>query len=127
MLTDPLANALSKMKNAELARKKEVIVSPISELVREVIQIMQREGFIQGFETVNGGKSFKIVLQGRMNSCGAVKPRYSIKRGEYEKWEKRFLPSAGIGLLIVSTPRAVMTHQEALKQGLGGRLIAYVF
>jgi small subunit ribosomal protein S8 len=127
MLLDPLANALSKIQNAERARKREVIVSPVSKLVREVIEIMQREGFVKSFEPIEEGRSFKIELHGRTNACGVIKPRYSTKRTEYEKWEKRFLPSAGLGVLIVSTPQGVMTHREALERELGGKLLAYVF
>jgi small subunit ribosomal protein S8 len=126
-LLDPLADALSKIQNAERARKKDVTVSPVSKLVREVIQIMQREGYLKGFESIEEGRSLKITLHGRTNACGVIKPRHSTKCGEYEKWEKRFLPSADLGLLIVSTPRGVMTHREAVEQGLGGKLLAYVF
>jgi small subunit ribosomal protein S8 len=127
MLLDPLANALSKIQNAERARKKEVIVSPVSKLVREVIEIMQREGFVKGFELIDEGRSFRVALHGRTNACKVIKPRYSTKCGEYEKWEKRFLPSADLGLLIVSTSQGVMTHREALERGLGGKLLAFVF
>jgi small subunit ribosomal protein S8 len=127
VLLDPLANALSKIQNAERARKKEVIVSPTSKLVREVIKIMGREGFVESFEPIEEGRSFRVVLRGRINACGVIKPRYSTKRGEYEKWEKRFLPSAGLGLLVVSTPQGVMTHREAVERELGGKLLAYVF
>jgi small subunit ribosomal protein S8 len=127
MLLDPLANALSKIRNAEVARKKEVVVSPVSKLVHQVIQIMQREGFVGGFEPVEGGRALRVTLLGRTNACGVIKPRHSVKRDGYEKWEKRFLPSAKIGLLVVSTPRGVMTHREALERELGGKLLAYVF
>jgi small subunit ribosomal protein S8 len=127
VLLDPLANALSKIQNAERARKKEVVISPVSKLVREVIQIMEREGFVESFEPIDEGRSFRVVLHGRTNACGVIKPRHSSKREEYEKWEKRFLPSAGLGLLIVSTPQGVMTHREALERDLGGKLLAYVF
>jgi small subunit ribosomal protein S8 len=127
MLLDPLANALSKIQNAERARKKEVTISPVSKLVREVIEIMQREGFVESFELIDEGKSFRVALHGRTNACGVIKPRYSTKRDGYEKWEKRFLPSTGLGLLIVSTPQGVMTHREALERELGGKLLAYIF
>jgi small subunit ribosomal protein S8 len=50
-----------------------------------------------------------------------------VKRDQYEKWEKRFLPAVGFGILIVSTQKGVMTHATAIEQGMGGRLIAYVY
>lgn len=129
MLLDPLANVLSKIENYERARKREVVVSPTSKLISDVLQIIQREGFIGGFEFIDdrkGGK-FKVALIGKVNGCGVVKPRHSAGCSEFEKWEKRYLPAAGFGLLLVSTPRGVMSHRQAREGGLGGRLLAYVY
>ena len=58
---------------------------------------------------------------------GAIKPRFAVKATEYEKFEKRYLPAKGFGILIVSTVKGLMTHYEAKQQGLGGRLIAYCY
>ncbi|MEW6592455.1 MAG: 30S ribosomal protein S8 [Candidatus Hadarchaeota archaeon] len=127
MLLDPLANAMSKIQNAERARKKEVKVAPASRLVSEALQIMADEGMVKGFEKVEDGRAFKVLLNGKVNSCGAIKPRHSVGIKDYEKWEKRYLPAAGIGILIVSTPKGVMTHRRAAEQGLGGRLLAHVY
>lgn len=129
MLLDPLANALSKIQNHERARKREVVLAPASKLVKEVLRIMQEEGFIGEFEFIDDGKAgkFKVSLQGKVNGCGVIKPRYPAKHGEYETWEKRYLPAAGFGVLMVSTQRGVMTHKKAMELGLGGRLLAYVY
>lgn len=129
MLLDPLANALSKIQNHERARKREIILSPASKLINEVLRIMQAEGFIGEFEFIDDGKAgkFKVALQGKVNGCGVIKPQYSTKRDEYEKWEKRYLPAAGFGVLVVSTQQGVMTHKKAMELGLGGRLLAYAY
>ena len=129
MLMDPLANALSKIKNYENARKREVIVAPASKLIASVLGVMKREGFIGSFEFIDDGKAgkFKIELIGKINDCGVIKPRYPVKRAEYERWEKRFLPAADFGTLIVSTPKGVMGHAQAKERGLGGRLLAFVY
>ena len=129
MLLDPLANALSKIQNHERARKREVVLAPASKLINEVLHIMQAEGFIGEFEFIDDGKAgkFKVALQGKVNGCGVIKPQYSTKRDEYEKWEKRYLPAAGFGVLVVSTQQGVMTHKKAMELGLGGRLLAYVY
>jgi len=126
MLLDPLANALSKIQNAEWAKKKEAAVTPVSKLVRSALELMQREGYIEKFEA---GKAheIKVFLNGQINECGVIKPRHSVKKDEFEKWEKRFLPAAGYGMLIVSTSQGIMTHREAIEKGLGGKLLAYVF
>jgi small subunit ribosomal protein S8 len=129
MLLDPLANALSKIQNHERARKREVVLAPASKLINEVLRIMQAEGFIGEFELIDDGKAgkFNVALQGKVNGCGVIKPQYSTKRDEYEKWEKRYLPAAGFGVLVVSTQQGVMTHKKAMELGLGGRLLAYTY
>lgn len=129
MLLDPLANALSKVQTHEMARKREVVISPASKLVNEVLRIMREEGFIGEFSFVDDGKAgeFRVVLNGKVNGCGAIKPRHPTKRGEYEKWEKRYLPAAGFGVLVVSTQKGVMTHKKAMELELGGRLLAFVY
>ena len=129
MLMDPLANALSMIKNYENARKHEVVVSPASKLIESVLRVMHRDGFIGKFEFIDDGKGgkFRIFLLGKINECGVIKPRHAVKHDDYEKWEKRYLPARGFGLLIVSTPRGIMTHEEAKRGGLGGRLLAYVY
>jgi len=129
MLTDPLANALSAIKNHEKARKREIVVAPASKLIAEVLRVMQQDGFIGEFEFIDDGKAgkFRIQLLGKINDCGVVKPRHAVKQTAYEKWEKRYLPAAGFGTIIVSTPKGVITHTAAKEQGLGGRLLAYVY
>ncbi|MDI6819368.1 MAG: 30S ribosomal protein S8 [Candidatus Hodarchaeaceae archaeon] len=129
MLMDPLANALSTIRNYERARKREVIVAPASKLIADVLRVMQQENFIGEFEFIDDGKAgkFRIQLLGKINSCGAIKPRHAVKRGDYEKWEKRYLPATGFGILVVSTPKGVMAHVQAREQGTGGRLLVYVY
>jgi small subunit ribosomal protein S8 len=129
MLLDPLANALSKIQNHERARKREVVLAPASKPINEVLRIMQAEGFIGEFEFIDDGRAgkFRVALQGKVNGCGVIKPQYSTKRDDYEKWEKRYLPAAGFGVLVVSTQQGVMTHKKAMELRLGGRLLAYVY
>lgn len=129
MLMDPLANALSMIKNYEFAGKREVIVSPASKLISEVLLVMQKEGFIGDFEFIDDGKAgkFRIALLGKINNCGVIKPRHAVRKGDFEKWEKRYLPASGFGLLVVSTPKGVMSHSQAKEIGVGGRLVAFVY
>lgn len=129
MLMDPLANALSAIKNHEKAKKREIVVAPASKLIADVLRVMQQDCFIGEFEFIDDGKAgkFRIQLLGKINECGVVKPRHAVKRTEYEKWEKRYLPAAGFGTIVVSTPKGIITHVAAKEQGLGGRLLAYVY
>jgi small subunit ribosomal protein S8 len=90
---------------------------------------MQLNGYIGEFEFIDDGRSgkFRVQLLGRINKCGAVKPRYPIKVNEFEEWEKRFLPSREIGILVISTPHGVMSHKEAKTKHTGGRILAFVY
>ena len=86
-------------------------------------------GYIGEFEFIDDGRSgkFRVQLLGRINICGVIKPRFPVKVNEIKTWEKRFLPSKDIGVLIVSTPIGVISHREAKESKIGGRLLAFIY
>jgi len=129
MLNDPLADALATIKNAEMVGKRECMVKPASKLVGRVLKVMQDYGYIEAFEWIDDGKGgiFKVKLKGNINNCNVIKPRHAIKKGEFEKWEARYLPAENFGLLILTTNKGVISQHEAKKEGIGGRLLAYVY
>jgi small subunit ribosomal protein S8 len=90
---------------------------------------MQKEGYIGNFEFIEDGKSgiYKIQLKGAINDCKAVKPRYSVEKNDFAKWEKRYLPSKALGTLIITTSKGILTHKEAESLDTGGKIIAYVY
>jgi len=126
---DLLATALSNVYNAEKVGKRSCLVKPISKLIKVVLDIMKNNNYIGDIEyggETKGGIA-KINLLGNINRCGVIKPRYNIKKSDYEKFEKRFLLAKDFGFLIVSTSKGVMVHKEAKANNLGGRLIAYFY
>ncbi|MCX6695667.1 MAG: 30S ribosomal protein S8 [Candidatus Altiarchaeota archaeon] len=129
MNQDTLNNAISMLKEYERAGKSECLVTPNSKLMRTVLQVFQKEGYIGEFEISDStrGGNIRIRMIKRINDCGVIKPRYPVKQDEFTLWEKRYLPSRGFGVLVVSTPKGVMSHTEAKELGIGGRLIAYVY
>jgi len=129
MLNDPLANALSLMKNAELKGKGTCVIQPSSKLIGGVLTLLKEKGYVGEFEYIDDGKAgvFQVKLQGNINNCGVIKPRYPIKRDELEKWESRYLPAQDFGLLILTTTKGIISHDEAKKNGIGGKLLAYVY
>jgi small subunit ribosomal protein S8 len=66
-------------------------------------------------------------LIGNVNNAGVIKPRFSVTKDNYEKFEKRFLPARNIGVMVVSTSQGIMTHHESKKKNIGGRLIAFCY
>lgn len=129
MLNDPLANALSGILNYDKAGKKEYLVHPASKLLMRVLTILNEQGYLGSTEVVTDARGgvLKVNLLGNINKCGVIKPRFAVTMDEYEKFEKRFLPAKGVGVLIVSTIKGLMTHEDAKAQTLGGRLIAYCY
>lgn len=127
MLNDPLAAALAKIVNAERVGKREVVVKPASKVIKKVLQIMNDHSYLGAFEEIDGGRMLKINLLGNINKCGVIKPRFSTKRTEFEKWEKRYLPAKDFGVIMISTPYGIMTHNEAKEKNTGGKLLAYCY
>ena len=128
MLNDPLANALSNINIHEKARKQYCVI-PFSRMIGSVLRVMQKHNYIGTFEYIDDPQNgkFRAELLGNINKCGVIKPRNAVGRTEFEKWERRYLPAKGFGILIVSTSRGVMDHLEAESEGMGGRLLAYVY
>jgi len=129
VLLDPLADALSTIKNAEVIGKSSCTVKPASKLIGNVLKIMKDRGYLGEFEFVDDGKAgvYKLELVGRINKCGAIKPRYSVKADDFEKWEKQFLPAKNFGALILTTSMGVLSQYEARENNVGGQLLAYVY
>ncbi len=128
-VTNILANLFISLQNAEMRHKKECLVIPASNLASEVMRVLQKRRYIGEFEFIDDGVSGKLRVQllGRINKCGAISPRFPIKAKEYQKWESRYLPAVGVGMLVVSTSKGVLSHGEAQEQNLGGRLLGYVY
>lgn len=129
VLLDPLADALSTIKNAEIIGKPNCIIHPASKLISNVLKVMKDIGYIGNFEYIEDGKAgmIKVELIGKINRCGVIKPRSAVGYNDFEKWEKRHLPARNFGALILTTPKGVLSHYEARNQNVGGQLLAYVY
>jgi small subunit ribosomal protein S8 len=129
MNNDNLANVLSAIGNHERVRKPSLRTQSTSSIVRRVLDVLQAEGYIAGYATEKEGSAQKltITLTQNINGVSAIKPRFSVRANGFTKFEKRYLPAQGFGVLVVSTPKGIMTHEQAKKQNLGGRLLAYCY
>ncbi|WP_019177515.1 30S ribosomal protein S8 [Methanomassiliicoccus luminyensis] len=129
MQSDPLNDAMSTIKNAASVGKNECMIRPSSKLIGRVLKVMQEYGYINQFEFVEDGKAgvFKVRIQGKINDCGVIKPRYSVQKNDLEKFESRYLPAQDFGVLILTTTEGVVSHAKAKELGVGGKLLAYVY
>ncbi len=126
---DTVANGLTTIMNNELRRKKECIIAPASKLLGNVLRVIQMNGYIGEFEFVDDGRSgkFRVQLLGRVNKCGAIRPRFTVKVQDFERWEKIYLPSRDIGVIAISTSQGVVSHKEAKQKSMGGSLLAFIY
>jgi len=128
-INDTLSNTLSQILNSEKVGKSSCTIKNISKVIKEVLDILKKSKYIGDYKILktNQGELIELNLIGAINKCGAIKPRFPIKKIDYEKFEKRYLPAKGFGLLIISTNKGMMTHAEAKEKKLGGKLIAYCY
>ncbi len=117
------------IKNAEMTGHMECNISPSSKLIGHVLKVMQEYGYIGNFEYIEDGRAgqFRVDLVGNINRCGAIRPRFATKQNEMEKYEARYLPAQDFGVLILTTTKGVLSHRQAKEEGVGGKLLAYVY
>jgi small subunit ribosomal protein S8 len=126
---DPLVNALNTIVNHEDRRKDECIIVPASNLIGTVLRLVQKKGYVGEIEFIDDGRQgkFRVQLFGRINKCKAVTPRFSTKISQLERYEKRFLPSRNLGIVILSTSKGVIDHIQAREENIGGVILAYIY
>jgi small subunit ribosomal protein S8 len=127
-MTNTLADACCALKNAERARKTEVIISPASKVIQEILRIFQRHAYIGEFERYDDGRQgkFKIALLGKINECaGLIRLNYKIS--QYEMLERKLLPAPGLGIIVLTTNQGIMTMSEAEEKGIGGHTLCYIY
>jgi len=124
-----IANLFTTLFNTEDRRRNNCVDIPTSKLGMEVLKTLKNEGYIGDFEHIDdkrGGK-FKIQLLAKITKCGAITPRFKVKKDEYNTWEQQYLPAYNRGILLVTTNQGVMSHKEAANKNIGGFLIGYVY
>jgi len=126
---DIISDALNQITIYENLGKRECIIKPVSNLFIEILRKLKELDYIGEFEIINDrrGRIVKLQLSGKINTCRAIRPRFSVKVSELEKYEKRYLPARNFGKLIISTPKGIITNLEAKNKNIGGKLLAYVY
>jgi small subunit ribosomal protein S8 len=130
-MTDPIADMLTRLRNAARAHKTEFLV-PYSKLKSEVARILEKEGYIAGFElerTEKGRPNLKIRNK-FVNKASAIAGLRRVSKPGLRRYVKadevpRVL--GGMGIAVLSTSRGVLTGHEARRQNVGGELLAYIW
>tara|TARA_Y100000310_G_C20670727_1_gene810120 strand:+ start:2269 stop:2640 length:372 start_codon:yes stop_codon:yes gene_type:complete len=123
MRQDIIANVLNEIMNAKKAGKTELVVQKNSKLLRNILDIAKEKGYL---DYDSEGYKIKIKLKD-LNEIRAIKPRYTVPVKGINRYVRRFLPAKNFGLVIVSTNKGLMTHEDAEENNIGGCLVAYMF
>ncbi|MFH1173057.1 MAG: 30S ribosomal protein S8 [bacterium] len=131
-MTDPIADMLSRIRNASAVKKPEVSI-PFSKVKFNIAKILKHEGYLENIETVETKKGInQLVIKLKYNANGqsvigslkrASKPGRRLYVGKEE------LPKIlnNLGIAIISTSRGLMTNKQARKEGLGGEIICEIY
>ena len=130
-MTDPLGDMLTRIRNGQRARKSSV-KSPASQLRQNVLDVLQREGFIRGYEVSDvreGIREINVELK-YFEGDPVIRQIQRVStpgRRVYSKIKDLSRFYNGLGIAILSTPRGVMSDTEAREQNVGGEVLCTVF
>ena len=132
MVNDTIADMLTRIRNANLA-KHQIVQVPATKITRNIIKVLKEEGFIYNFEEINENLKTYLLISLKYKGKNKKPVITALKRiskpGLRVYANHRDLPSVlgGIGIAIISTSRGVMTDRQARHHGLGGEVLCYVW
>ncbi len=129
MMTDPISDFLTRIRNGQSAGKQEVVV-PASKLKAAIAKVLEAEGYINGYREheLEGKPVISVALKYCQGRPVIALLQRASRPGLRRYTGKGDLPKVdgGLGVAIISTPRGVMTDREARKTGQGGEVLCYV-
>src|ERR1700694_4741442 len=131
IVSDPIADMLTRVRNANSARHPEVKV-PASKLKLEIARVLKDEGYIAGFEVEADGASqtMRIIFKSRPDRTRVISGVTGVRRPGLRVYARKTeIPRVlgGLGIAILSTAEGVMSGRQATRQGLGGEVLAFVW
>ena len=129
-MTDPIADMLTRIRNANTV-KHETVDVPASNIKKEIVRILLEEGFVRGYDVIEDEKQGIIRIQLKYGQAGErviqgikriSKPGMRVYTNAYE------IPKVnGLGISIISTSKGILTDKQARKENVGGEVICYVW
>lgn len=136
IINDPIADMLTRIRNGVLINQA-VVAMPSSKIKAEIARILKEEGYIEGFEVVDGEKPHQKMLRLKLKYVGERRQKQSVitglvrisRSGRRVYSRKKDIPwvLSGMGIAILSTPKGVMTGQRARQLGIGGEILCKVW
>ena len=130
-MTDPIADMLTRIRNANVV-KHETVDVPASNIKKELARILLEEGFVRGYDVIEDGKQGIIRIQLKYGQSGE-RVISGLKRiskpGMRVYADKHEVPRVlnGLGISIISTSKGILTDKQARKENVGGEVICYVW
>jgi len=135
-INDPIADMITRIRNG-VSMNQPVVAMPASKMKAEIARILKEEGFISGYEVIEGPKASQKILRINLKYIGERRERKAVinglvrvsKPGRRIYTHKKKIPwvRSGMGIAILSTPKGVMTGQEAQKNDVGGEILCKVW
>jgi small subunit ribosomal protein S8 len=131
VMTDPIADMLTRIRNAGMASKEKVVI-PASSLKERVAEILAREGYVGAFMVEGDGKDRTITIDlkygpNRERTISGIERISRPGRRVYAGRDELPRVLGGLGIAILSTSRGLLTDRQAKKLGVGGEVLAYVW
>ncbi|MFH1940553.1 MAG: 30S ribosomal protein S8 [bacterium] len=130
-MTDPIADYLTRVRNATRARHSKVDI-PASNILKEMTRILLEEGYIHNYTTVDDPKQgiVRIYLKYNKDRKSAITGLKRVSRPGYRRYTgvdriPRVLN--GLGIVMLSTPKGILTGKQAKKENVGGEILSYVW
>ena len=130
-MTDPIADMLTRIRNANTV-KHETVDVPASNIKKEIVRILLEEGFVRGYDVIEDEKQGIIRIQLKYGQAGerviqGIKRISKPGRRVYSSVEDMPRVLSGLGIAIVSTSKGIVTHRVARRENVGGEILAFVW
>lgn len=130
-ITDPIADLLTRVRNAATA-KHDMVEIPASNMKKAIAQILVDEGYVKGMQVTEDNKQgmIRLTLKYNEDRTPAIKGLRRVSKPGlriYTSCEKMPKVLRGLGVAIISTPNGVMTDKQARKENVGGEVLAFVW
>lgn len=129
--TDPIADMLTRIRNANVSLHEQVDV-PLSKMKERVAKVLKREGFIKDYQVIQTGPQgvLRIAMKYTQDRSRVINGLTRVSKPGLRRYVgSGEIPNlyGGMGVVVLSTPKGVMTGRKARKQGVGGEVLAYVW
>ena len=130
-ITDPIADLLTRIRNASSA-KHETVDIPASNMKKAIVQILLDEGYIKNFAVIEDGKQgiIRVTLKYGENKTSAISGLRRVSKPGlriYANVEEMPKVMKGLGIALISTSKGIMTDRQARKENVGGEVLAFVW